>query len=113
MEVIQRFSPKKQFLNFLAVRVGLAGCGPYMEADFFRCVNRSKWALSNFFVCERSQTPVDCVGRVCRKTFWPRSCSCKHGFIVLCCTQCGQVLQEFREDTCWSTRAVNLLSSVC
>ena len=28
MEVIQRFSPKKQFLNFLAVRAGLAGCGP-------------------------------------------------------------------------------------
>ena len=31
MEVIQRFSPKKQFLNFLAVRAGLAGCGPYTE----------------------------------------------------------------------------------
>ena len=28
MEVI-RFSPKKQFLNFLAVRAGLAACGPY------------------------------------------------------------------------------------
>ena len=31
MEVIQRFSPKKQFLNFLAVRAGLAGCGPYSK----------------------------------------------------------------------------------
>ena len=30
MEVIQRFSPKIQFLNFLAVRAGLAGYGPYI-----------------------------------------------------------------------------------
>ena len=28
VEVIQRFSPKRQFWNFLAARAGLAGCGP-------------------------------------------------------------------------------------
>ena len=39
----------------------------YGIGRFFKCLYRPKSALSNAFVCERFQTPVDCVGRVRRK----------------------------------------------
>ena len=50
-------------------------------AGCFWCVNRLKSALSNVSVCERFQTPVDCVGRVRRKI----------------CIQCTQKLHVYVE----------------